>query len=202
MDAPGSTVNIYGCAPGNTLTVLGQGDIGGRLGLPPVVTIYGSRFQIGMDASFSPPDDRVINDILYVLDESEEVLFSLWIWSDFDIHLRAPGSKEEKERLEAELCISPTVIHRQRRNPVVFARLRLPEGITKDDVDSDYRLMLYADENEGGIEAKCQRIFQSRKRKTSRVKIFAFFNLSTLLEALPENCEEMQLQVCGRLKTG
>jgi len=201
-DAPGGTVNIYGCAPGNMLTVLKKGDIGGRIGLPPVVTIYGSRFQIGTDASFSPPIDQAINSKLNVLDEFEEVLFSLWIWSDVDIHLRAPGSKKEKERLEAELYISPTVIHRQRRSPVVFATIRLPEGITKDDVESDYRLMLYADESEGGIEANCQRISQSRRQKTSRVKIFAFFNMAGLLENAADNCEEMQLQVCGRLKTG
>jgi hypothetical protein len=203
-DDPGSTVNIHGCAPGNTLTVLKKGDIGGRLGLPPVVTIYGSSFQIGTGPSLSPPIDQAINGTLNVLDEFEEVLFSLWIFSDVDIHLRAPGSEEEeKERLEAELWVSPTKIYRHRTRPVVFATLRLPEGITKDDVDSDYRLVLYAGDNEVGIEARCQRIYQScRRRKTSRVKIFAFFNMGTLLEALPENCEEMQLQVCGRLKTG
>jgi len=203
-EAPGSTVNIYGCAPGNTLTVLKQGDIGERFGLPPVVTIYGSMFHIGpieTGASFSPPDDRPINDILHILDESNEELFSLWIWSDVDIHLRAPGSTE-KERLEAELWVSPKLMYRQRRSPVVFATLRLPEGITKDDVDRDYRLMLYTEENEGGIEANCQRIYQSCRQETSRVKIFAFFNMARLLDGAADNCEEMQLQVCGRIKTG
>jgi len=204
VDAPGSIINIYGCAPGNTLTVLGQGDIGGRLGLPPVVTIYGSRFQIGTDTSLSPPVDQAINSKLNVLDESEEVLFSLWIFSDFDIHLRAPGSEEEQERLEAELSVSPTKIYRHRRRPVVFATLRLPEGVTKDDVDSDYPFMLSAGKNEIAIKASYKRMYQScrQKNKSSRVKIFAFFNMTELLEGTADNCEEMQLQACGKLKSG
>lgn len=198
-DEPGGTVNVYGCAPGNILWVLEAADTQWE-GLPPVVTIYGSRFQIGMGASFAPPKDQPISGTLNVLDESEEVLFSLWIASDIDIHLKAPGSTE-KERLEAELWVLPKVMYRHRRRPVVFATLRLPEGITEDDVDRDYPLLLYADENEG-IEANYLRMFQLCRRKTSRVKIFAFFNMAKLLEAAADNCEEMQLQVCGRLKTG
>lgn len=201
VDEPGSTVNIYGCAPGNRLAVLTPADIGAD-GLPPVVTVYGSRFKIGIGDPFSPPDDKVINEMLYVLDDSEQELFSLMIWGEnILIHLRAPGSTE-KERLEAELCVMPKVMNRQRRRPVVFATLRLPEGITKDDVDKDYPLLLYTGENKGGIETNYYRMFQSCRRDTSRVKIFAFFNLGTLLEALPDNCEEMQIQVCGRLKSG
>jgi len=199
-DAPGGTVNVYGCAPGNILWVLEPTTF--QPGLPPVVTVYGQRFQIGEEGEpFDPPDDRPISGTLNVLDKSEDVLFSLWIASDIDIHLRAPGSTE-KERLEAELWVSPKVMYRQRRRPVVFATLRLPEGITKDDVDRDCPLLLYADENEGGVKANYQRMFQSCRRKTSRVKIFAFFNMAKLLEAADDNCEEMQLQVCGRLETG
>ena len=204
-DEPGSTVNIYGCAPLNTLWVLDP-TTSQWPGLPPVVTVYGSRFIIGQietGTSFYPPDDRIINGTLNVLDESDELLFSICIFTDVEpIHLRAPGSTEE-ERLEAELCISPKLINRQRRWPQVFASLRLPEGITKDDVDNDCRLVLYADDNEIQVEASCQRIYQPcRRHETSRVKIFAFFNIGMLLEALPDNCEEAQIQVCGKLKSG
>lgn len=204
-DDPGSTVNIHGCAPGNILTVLRKGEIGGRIGLPPVVTIYGSRFEDGAGASYTPPDDQVINGLLKVYDESDNDLFSLTIYSDIDIHLRAPGSdEEEKERLEVELWVSPTKIYRHRTRPVVFATLRLPEGVTKDDVDSDCPFMLSAGKNEISIKASYKRMFQSckRKSKSSRVKIFAFFNMANLLDGSADNCEEMQLQVCGRLKTG
>ena len=200
-DAPGA-VNVYGCAPGNIMWVLDPTTI---KPVPPVVTVYGQRFQIVtpmvIGEPFAPPADQPISGTLNVLDESDEVLFSLWIASDIDIHLRAPGSTE-KERLEAELWVSPKVIYRQRRMPVVFATLRLPEGITEDDVDRDYPLLLYADENEGGVEANYLRMFRSCRRKTSRVKIFAFFNMAKLLEAAADNCKVMQLQVCGRLKTG
>jgi hypothetical protein len=207
-NSPGGIVNIEGCAPGNILNVLGPGTLYNRFGLlPAVVTIYGSRFQIGTGTSFSPTndpaDDHAINDMLYVLDESEEVLFSLTIWSDFNIRLRAPGS-EEKERLEAELSVSPTKIYRHRRRPVVFATLRLPEGVTKDDVDSDCPFMLSAGKNEIAIKASYKRMYQScrQKNKSSRVKIFAFFNMTELLEGTADNCEEMQLQACGKLKSG
>jgi len=204
-DEPGSTVNIYGCAPWNSLGVLKAGNTQ-WLGLPPVVTIYGARFQIGTDASFSPPaDPNNSSGTLNVLDESEDVLFSIWIASDVPIHLRAPGSEEEeKERLEAELSVSPTKIYRHRRRPVVFATLRLPEGVTKDDVDSDCPFMLSDGKNEIAIKASYKRMYQSRRRKSksSRVKIFAFFNMTELLKGTADNCEEMQLQACGKLKSG
>ncbi len=204
QDAPGSIVNIYGCAPGNMLWVLDPTSSQWP-GLPPVVTVYGSSFQIltgpGAGAAFAPPDDQVISGELRFLDELGDV-FSIWIGSDIPIHLRAPGSTE-KERIEAELWVMPKVMHRQRRRPVIFATLRLPEDITKEDVDNDCRLVLYANDNEVEIEASRQRIYQScRRRKSSRVKIFAFFNIGTLLDALPDNCEEAQIQVCGRLKSG
>jgi hypothetical protein len=201
-NAPGGIVNIYGGS--NSLAVLTAGDTGAE-GLSPVVTVYGSMFQIGTDTPFSPPDDRMINGTLNVLDESDQVLFSTWIFSDIDIHLRAPGSEEEeKERLEAELSVSPTKIYRHRTRPVVFATLRLPEGVTKDDVDSDCPFMLSAGKNEIAIKASYKRMYQScrQKNKSSRVKIFAFFNMTELLEGTADNCEEMQLQACGKLKSG
>jgi hypothetical protein len=122
------------------------------------------------------------------------------IYSDINIHLRAPESKEP-ERIEAELRISPSVMNRNRRCPMVCAMIRLPEGIEKDDVDDDYPLMIYTTENDYGVEARYQRIFQPCWKDNSRVKICAFFNIGTLLQGLPEDCEQMQLQVCGRLKT-
>lgn len=202
-DEPGGTVNVYGCAPLNSLELRPPNLF--YPGLPPVVTVYGQRFQIGEGEPFDPPVDiPTISGTLKVLSESNEFLFSLLIMSDIVIHLKAPGDideQDEEEPLKAELWVSPKVMHRQRRMPVVFATLRLPEGITKDDVDRDYPLLLYADGKEG-VEANYQRMFHACRRKTSRVKIFAFFNMAKLLEATADNCEEMQLQVFGRLKTG
>ena len=198
MVAPGE-VNVYGCAPGN---IMWAHEPTFDKPVPPVVTVYGQRFQIGEGDPFDPPVDRPITGTLKVLSESDEFLFSLSIMSDINIHLKLPGDlEEEEEPLKAQLWVSPKVMYRQRRMPVVFATLRLPEGITKDDVDRDYPLLLYADGKEG-VEANYQRMFHACRRKTSRVKIFAFFNMAKLLEATADNCEEMQLQVFGRLKTG
>ena len=199
VDAPGSTVNIYGCAPNNSLAVL---EAAGTIfnGLPPVVNVYGSRFRIDSGASFAPPADLPISGTLHVLDEVEEVQFSIWIASDIDLHLRAPEA-EEPERVEAEFCASPSLMSRNRRCPVICGMIRLPEGIKKDDIDNDYPLMIYSCDNATGVEAKYKRIFNScRKEDSSQVKIFAFFNIGTLLNDLSEDCEKMQLQVRGRLK--
>ena len=209
LNEPGSTVHIYGCAPYNWFSVLETSNI--YQGLDAVVNIYGSRFyisltepdkiQIDPGSSFAPPVDTPITGWLYVLNELEEVQFSIMIYSDINIHLRAPESSKEPERIEAELRISPSVMNRNRRCPMVCAMIRLPEGIEKDDVDDDYPLMIYTTENDYGVEARYQRIFQPCWKDNSRVKICAFFNIGPLLQGLPEDCEQMQLQVCGRLKT-
>ena len=86
---PGSTVNIYGCDVGLGLTVLKP--TAQEPGPDPEVTVYGPRFQIGTGEPFAPPADIPISNTLNVLSESDEVLFSLWIMSDINIHLRAPG---------------------------------------------------------------------------------------------------------------
>jgi len=197
-DAPGSIVNIYGCAPGNMLWVLEPTSM--WPGLPPEVTAYGSKFQIGSGVPFTPPADENINDTLYALDESDQVLFSIWISTEGLIHLRAPGSSEE-ERIEAELCIAPKRMHRHRSRPVVFATMKLPNDIKKEDVDRNCQLTLHVDNSEVGTKAKYQRMYKPCRRN-SKVKIFAFFNLDSLINNLPDNCEEMQIQVCGKLKSG
>jgi len=201
----GSTVNVYGCAPYNSLWVLEAANTQWE-GLPPVVTIYGSRFQIGTGASFAPPKDQLIPGTLNVLDESEKVLFSLWISSDIVIHLKDPGDvdvQDEEEPLKAELLISPKVIRRQSRIPKVLALLRLPEGVTKGDVDGDKPLVLSTADCEVAIEASCQKIIQWRRRRQRvlHVSILAFFDKAKLMEDFTDD-GEVELQVRGQLKTG
>ena len=194
----GSTVHIYGCAPNNSLGPLSAEDSQFE-GLDPVVTIYGYRFRVDSGLSFAPPVDMPISGTLYVLNEMDEEQFNIWIASDVDILLRAPES-EELERVEAKLKVSPSVMNLNRRYPVVFGMICLPEGITKDDIDRDYPLMIYTLENDYGVEAKYKRIFDnSCRNKSAQVKICAFFNIGQLLKNLPNNCEEMQLEVRGRL---
>lgn len=57
----------------------------------PNVTVYGPSFQVGTGEPFAPPADMLISDTLNVLSESGEVLFSLLLMSDINIHLRASG---------------------------------------------------------------------------------------------------------------
>jgi len=74
--------------------------------------------------------------------------------------------------------------------------LRLPEDITKDQVDSNEPLLLYP----GGIEAELQYVFEQGKKGNKRVSIFAFFDKSELTEAIPDN-GQVQLEVLGYLTT-
>ncbi len=207
-DAPGGTVNVYGCGPGNSLWVMESSDT--WQGLPPVVTVYGERFQIETGEPFAPPADKCISGTLNVLSESDdEVLFSLYIASDIEpIHLKAPGDEDdqdEEEPLKAQLLISPKVIQCQSRMPnripKILAMIRLPEGVTKDDVDSDNPLVLYANNDEAGTKASCQRIIKWRRRKVLHVSILAFFDTAELMEAFTDN-GEVELKVVGQLKTG
>lgn len=94
-DAPGGTVNVYGCALGNILWVFEPSTI--WPGLPPVVTVYGPKFKIGTQEQL-PPADMQISGLLEVLSETDAPLFSLTIYSGIvDIRLRAPdgGGPEE-----------------------------------------------------------------------------------------------------------
>ena len=89
-DAMGGIVNVYGCAPGNTLNVLEPTQ---DRPLPPVATVYGPKFKIGT-TGYPPGDHDVpINGLLEVLSESDELLFSLTIHSGvIDIQLRTPST--------------------------------------------------------------------------------------------------------------
>ena len=74
-----------------------------------------------------------------------------------------------------------------------MALIRLPRGITKNEIDSDTKLVLYP----GGIEAKSQVIRQRRRRP---VTILAYFDKAEVMNAI-ENNGRVELQAVGRLKT-
>ena len=75
--------------------------------------------------------------------------------------------------------------------------MRLPEGITKDQIDRDTPLVLYP----GGSEAIRQFVFQNRRRGSRRTSIFAFFDKAELMGAIPEN-GKVELEVVGNLTSG
>ncbi|MHC4571446.1 MAG: right-handed parallel beta-helix repeat-containing protein [Planctomycetota bacterium] len=96
---------------------------------------------------------------------------------------------------EARLLVLPRVINQKSKQPRIMAWVRLPQGITKDQVDSDEPLILYP----GGIEAMRQFVFDNRRRGTQRVSIFAFFDKAELMDAIPAN-GRVELQVLGHLR--
>jgi len=98
------------------------------------------------------------------------------------------------EPVEADLSIIPQVINRHSRSKRIFAWIHLPEGITKDQIDTNEPLLLYP----GEIEAKRQSVFQNQT--TGLVSILALFDRADLLEATDAN-GQVQLQVFGSFKT-
>jgi hypothetical protein len=93
---------------------------------------------------------------------------------------------------KAQLMILPRTINRTSRQKRILAWLRLPESITKDQIDNDTPLVLYP----GNIESTRQYVFQNRRRKKQSTSIFAFFDKEQLITAIGNN-GRVQLQVLG-----
>lgn len=101
------------------------------------------------------------------------------------------------EPVQSRLWLVPRVINRHSRQPGILALLRLPEGITENQIDKDEPLLLYP----AGIEAMSQRVIESRRQGTTQTSIFAFFDKAELMDAVSTN-GSVELQVVGNLKTG
>jgi len=99
--------------------------------------------------------------------------------------------------IEAYLKILPHKIIRHSRKKLIMAWLRLPEEITKDQIESNEPLLLYP----GGIAARHQYVFQSRRAHNRYTRIFAFFDRTALMEAVADN-GNVELEVFGNLTTG
>jgi parallel beta-helix repeat protein len=95
--------------------------------------------------------------------------------------------------MESDLRIFPRTINRHSRLKLIMALVRLPQGVTKDQIDSDQPLLLYP----GGIEASHQWVIGRGRR----VKVFVLFGKAELMNAVPDNGRAV-LNVVGRLKTG
>jgi len=92
---------------------------------------------------------------------------------------------------EARLLVLPRVVNRKSSKPRIMAWVRLPQGITRDQIDSDTRLILYP----GNIEAMRQFVIGNRR---GAVSILASFNKAELMDAIPAN-GRVGLQVLGYL---
>ena len=101
------------------------------------------------------------------------------------------------EPMEAHLWMFPRVINRYSRESKILALLRLPEGVTRDQIDSSEPLLLYP----AGSEAIRQYVIQYRRHGAQQVSIFAFFDKGELMAAVPDD-GRVELQVVGELATG
>ncbi len=106
------------------------------------------------------------------------------------------GAYEYLQPLESRLWILPRTISRKSRQKNIMAWLRLPAGITRDDIDPNVPLTLYP----GDIEASRQFIFQNDRYNNPGTFILAFFKKSDLMDAVPDN-GQVQLEVVGQLNT-
>jgi hypothetical protein len=101
--------------------------------------------------------------------------------------------------IEANLCVMPKVLNCKSFMPRIMAMLRLPKGITKDQLDTNEPILLYP----GEIEADWtwfSKDFDNKCRAWSTT-IFASFDKDKLLNAIDDN-GQVELVVVGRLKTG
>ena len=103
----------------------------------------------------------------------------------------------ESNHTRARLWIFPRLIYRySQRQRRVLAWLRLPKGVTEDQIDSNTPLLLYP----GQIEPTHQYIFP-RGRRPKRVSIIAYFDKPDLMDVISNN-GRVELKLVGRLKTG
>ncbi|MHC4459991.1 MAG: S8 family serine peptidase [Planctomycetota bacterium] len=110
------------------------------------------------------------------------------------------GAFEAVIQTKANLCVLPRVINRRSRQPEIMALIRLPEGITRDQIDDNQPLLLYP----GGIEAhlwRTQYFIPSGKAAQRSARILALFDKAELMAAVEDN-SEVELQLVGRLRTG
>jgi hypothetical protein len=101
------------------------------------------------------------------------------------------------EPIEGTLLVAPQVINQRCEQLRIMSMLRLPAGITKDQIDSSQKLLLYP----GEIEAVQQYILPYCANGPKCVSIFAFFDKDELLDAV-DQAGQVQLDVVGQLKTG
>ena len=99
--------------------------------------------------------------------------------------------------VEGRLLVIPLTINRQYGQSNILTMLKLPAGITKEQIDSGYKLLLYP----GGIEAKMQYITQYWDNGSGRIGIVASFDRSAFLSLVSAN-GNVTLYVVGRLTTG
>jgi len=190
---PSSVVNIYGGNVGEYIFVTIDPQ-------SPVVTVYGTDFADDdgpLDPSATQWTPTGGSETLKGTYENEDPI-NLLFMSDIPINLVNTAGVEP---LEAQLWVFPGIINRYGPLSKILAIVRLPEGITKDDIDSEQTLVLYAEEEEYDVEIKasCQQIIQWCRNGTVHTTIFASFDKASLTDVVPNG--DVELEVVGGLNT-
>jgi len=99
--------------------------------------------------------------------------------------------------LQAELKITPRIINRRSHAKTISARISLPAGVTKDQINTDHPLTL----RPGQIEPTNLHITQSHAGGSAHTTIIASFDKAALIQAIPQN-GQTTLKISGKLKSG
>lgn len=101
--------------------------------------------------------------------------------------------------IQTELRVYPQPIRRRSSQAEIFIQLRLPEGVTPEQVGGAEQLLLYP----GGIAGRRPPHYMYRELGIPREKrICSFFLKSQLLEAILPQARSAELKVVGRLASG
>ena len=104
--------------------------------------------------------------------------------------------------METQLRIEPRAINLKSNMPKIIADVLLPEGTTADNVNSNYRLMLYPNWPQiEPIEAFYQNVYQYKVNSIERTGILAYFEKPDLTSGIREG-RDVEFKVVGKLTTG
>jgi hypothetical protein len=95
------------------------------------------------------------------------------------------------------LLIVPREINRQSENKTILALVRLPKGVTKEQVNMEKPLQFFP----GGIEALSQHVIGSIRQGVQYTNIYSLFDKDELMLAIPDN-GSVELHVVGWLMDG
>jgi hypothetical protein len=95
--------------------------------------------------------------------------------------------------------VIPKMLNRWSNQKRIIAMIRLPNGITKDQIDTNEPILLYP----GEIEADWMWISRNfdYKCRAWNTTIFALFDKDELMDAIDDN-GQVEVTVVGQLKTG